>query len=169
MDLMGGPGSRQVLGSPSLGGRTPYGLRDIQYGGDNLQVPIFEGKLNKMHYPQHSISLARGDGPGLHQPSLHVGPEQEHGLEEVRFEASPQIGDEDLHRREQPLDAVLRHRKCGEDFAAGLPGIYLFLCARKRPSIFGLGWRFEGQNLQRSELKVKFLGAKRQKVTELDK
>jgi hypothetical protein len=25
-------------------GRT-YGLRDIQFGGDNLQVPIFEGKL----------------------------------------------------------------------------------------------------------------------------
>jgi hypothetical protein len=72
------------------GRRTPYGLRDIQYGGDNLQVPIFEGKLNKMHYPQHSISLARGDGPGLHQPSLHVGPEQEHGLDEVRFEASAQ-------------------------------------------------------------------------------
>jgi hypothetical protein len=50
--------------------------------------------LNQMHIMhilnQHSISLARGDGPELHQPSLHVGPEQEHGLDEVRFEASPQ-------------------------------------------------------------------------------
>jgi hypothetical protein len=35
------------VGGPfRVGGRT-YGLRDIQFGGDNLQVPIFEGKLNK--------------------------------------------------------------------------------------------------------------------------
>jgi hypothetical protein len=44
---MGGPGSRQVLGNPFVGPdiRT-YGPRDKQYWGDNLQVPIFEGKLN---------------------------------------------------------------------------------------------------------------------------
>jgi hypothetical protein len=30
-------------------GTGTYGLRDLQYGGDNLQVPIFEGKLK---YPQ---------------------------------------------------------------------------------------------------------------------
>jgi hypothetical protein len=31
------------MGGPDV--RRTYGLRDIQYGGDNLQVPIFEGKL----------------------------------------------------------------------------------------------------------------------------
>jgi hypothetical protein len=52
---LGGPGNRQVLGSPSLSGpdvrtsyvvgRRTYGLQDKQFGGDNLQFPIFEGKL----------------------------------------------------------------------------------------------------------------------------
>jgi hypothetical protein len=62
---LGGPGGRQVLGSPFLGGRTfgrrTYGLRDKHFGGDNLQVPIFEGKFNNAnkHYRACRISVVR--------------------------------------------------------------------------------------------------------------
>jgi hypothetical protein len=58
------PGGRQVLGSPSLGGRTSggrrtYGLRDKHFGGDNLQVPIFEGKLKNGLRKQPFLSVGK--------------------------------------------------------------------------------------------------------------
>ena len=70
-------------------------------------------------------TTAAGSCLPCHSSLLSIRSEQENRLEGVRFEPRPQIGKEEPHRGEEPLDADLGHRKRSEGEAAGLHGLWI--------------------------------------------